>query len=166
MPTLRDGRLLVFDEQGIGLAVSSAAEGGLRPGGLVVPVIRGCQSLSLRQIRDRRRELVARAREGRQTHEDLGGGTFTITNLGMFGVDAFRPILYPGQAAILAVGAVRRQAVADEAGALSAQPVLQLTLGCDHRIIDGAEGAVFLGRLKKLLEQPGVLEGGTNRCLP
>jgi pyruvate dehydrogenase E2 component (dihydrolipoamide acetyltransferase) len=118
--TLREGKILAFEEQGIGLAVAG-------PSGLVVPVIRGCQSLSLRQIRDRRRELVARAREGRQTAEDLGGGTFTITNLGMYGVDAFRPILYPGQAAILAVGAMRLQAVADESGALSAQPVLQLT---------------------------------------
>jgi pyruvate dehydrogenase E2 component (dihydrolipoamide acetyltransferase) len=114
----------------------------------------------MKQIRDRRRELVARAREGRQTAEDLGGGTFTITNLGMYGVDAFRPILYPGQAAILAVGAIRRMAVAT-GGKLSAQLVLQLTLGCDHRIVDGAEGAVFLGRVKKLLEQPGVLEGGS-----
>jgi pyruvate dehydrogenase E2 component (dihydrolipoamide acetyltransferase) len=150
---LRDGRIFGFTEQGIGLAVAG-------PGGLVVPVLRGCQGLSMKQIRDRRRELVARAREGRQTAEDLGGGTFTITNLGMYGVDAFRPILYPGQAAILAVGAIRRMAVA--AGEkLSAQPVLQLTLGCDHRIVDGAEGAVFLGRLKKLLEQPGVLEGGS-----
>jgi pyruvate dehydrogenase E2 component (dihydrolipoamide acetyltransferase) len=78
----------------------------------------------------------------------------------MFGVDAFRPILYPGQAAILAAGAVRLQAVvdeADEAGRLSAQPVLQLTLGCDHRVIDGAEGARFLGRLKQLLERPETL---------
>ena len=148
--TWRDGRILAFEEQGIGLAVAG-------PGGLVVPVVRGCQALSLRQIRDRRRELVARAREGRQTAEDLAGGTFTITNLGMFGVDAFRPILYPGQAAILAVGAVRLQAVADEAGVLSAQPVLQLTLGCDHRVVDGAEGARFLRQLKQLLEQPGAL---------
>lgn len=144
--TQRDAKILAFEEQGIGLAVSS-------PGGLVVPVLRGCQGLSIQQIRDRRRELVARAREGRQTAEDLAGGTFTITNLGMYGVDAFRPILYPGQAAILAVGAMRRMAVADEAGKLSAQPVLQLTLGCDHRIVDGAEGAVFLRRLKELLEQ-------------
>jgi pyruvate dehydrogenase E2 component (dihydrolipoamide acetyltransferase) len=120
-----------------------------------VPVLRGCQGLSVKQIRDRRRELVARAREGRQSAEDLGGGTFTITNLGMYGVDAFRPILYPGQAAILAVGAMRRMAVADEAGKLSAQPVLQLTLGCDHRIVDGAEGAVFLRRLKELLLEQG-----------
>jgi pyruvate dehydrogenase E2 component (dihydrolipoamide acetyltransferase) len=153
--TLREGRILAFDEQGIGLAVAG-------PSGLVVPVIRGCQSLSLRQIRDRRRELVARAREGRQTAEDLGGGTFTITNLGMFGVDAFRPILYPGQAAILAVGAVRLQAVAEESGALSAQPVVQLTLGCDHRIVDGAEGARFLGRLKQALEKPAGLADGAN----
>jgi pyruvate dehydrogenase E2 component (dihydrolipoamide acetyltransferase) len=146
----RDGRILSSDEQGIGLAVAG-------PNGLVVPVIRGCQSASLAQIRDRRRELVARAREGRQTAEDLGGGTFTITNLGMFGVDAFRPILYPGQAGILAAGAVRLQAVAEESGALSAQPVLQLTLGCDHRIVDGADGARFLQQLKQLLEQPEAL---------
>jgi pyruvate dehydrogenase E2 component (dihydrolipoamide acetyltransferase) len=142
---LRGGKILAFDEQGIGLAVAG-------PGGLVVPVLRGCQGLGLKQIRDRRRELVARAREGRQTAEDLAGGTFTITNLGMYGVDAFRPILYPGQAAILAVGAMRRMAVA-AGGKISAQPVLQLTLGCDHRVVDGAEGAVFLRRLKELLEQ-------------
>jgi len=151
--TLRGGKILAFEEQGIGVAVAG-------PGGLVVPVLRGCQGLSIKQIRDRRRELVARAREGRQTAEDLGGGTFTITNLGMYGVDAFRPILYPGQAAILAVGAMRPMAVA-AGGKLSVQPVVQLTLGCDHRIVDGAEGAVFLRRLKKLLEQPGVLEGGS-----
>jgi pyruvate dehydrogenase E2 component (dihydrolipoamide acetyltransferase) len=146
----RDGRILSSDEQGIGLAVAG-------PNGLVVPVIRGCQSASLSQIRDRRRELVARVREGRQTAEDLGGGTFTISNLGMFGVDAFRPILYPGQAGILAAGAVRLQAVAEDSGALSAQPVLQLTLGCDHRIVDGADGARFLRQLKQLLEQPEAL---------
>jgi pyruvate dehydrogenase E2 component (dihydrolipoamide acetyltransferase) len=75
----------------------------------------------------------------------------------MYGVDAFRPILYPGQAAILAVGAIRHLAVADAAGTISAQPVMQLTLGCDHRVVDGAEGAGFLSLLTKLLEQPGYL---------
>jgi pyruvate dehydrogenase E2 component (dihydrolipoamide acetyltransferase) len=148
--TFKEGEILAFREQGIGLAVAS-------PGGLVVPVIQECQLLSLTQIRDRRRELVGRAREGRQTVQDLSGGTFTITNLGMYGVDAFRPILYPGQAAILAVGAVRHLAVADAAGTISAQPVMQLTLGCDHRVVDGAEGAAFLRGLKDLLEQPGAL---------
>jgi pyruvate dehydrogenase E2 component (dihydrolipoamide acetyltransferase) len=149
----RDGGIALFSEQGMGVAVST-------PGGLVVPVIRGCQSLSLSEIRNRRRELVGRAREGRQTAEDLAGGTFTITNLGMFGVDAFRPILYPGQAAILAVGTVRRLAVPDAAGGFSAQSVVQLTLGCDHRVVDGAEGAAFLRRLKELLESPGGLSKG------
>jgi pyruvate dehydrogenase E2 component (dihydrolipoamide acetyltransferase) len=158
--SLQEGRIAVFSEQGIGLAVARATEGGLRPGGLVVPVIRGCQRLRLSQICKRRRELVGRAREGRQTTEDLAGGTFTITNLGMFGVDAFRPILYPGQAAILAVGAIRGLAVPDAAGGCSPQPVMQLTLGCDHRVVDGAEGARFLQQLKQLLEQPGVLAKG------
>jgi pyruvate dehydrogenase E2 component (dihydrolipoamide acetyltransferase) len=103
---------------------------------------------------------VARAREGKQTIQDLAGGTFTITNLGMYGVEAFRPILYPGQAGILAVGAVRQVAVADAAGNLFAEPVMQLTLGCDHRVVDGAEAAVFLRRLKELLERPKDLEEG------
>jgi pyruvate dehydrogenase E2 component (dihydrolipoamide acetyltransferase) len=150
----RDGAIAIIGEHGIGVAVSS-------PGGLVVPVIRGCQRLSLRQIRDRRRELVGRAREGRQTAEDLSGGTFTITNLGMFGVDSFRPILFPGQAAILAAGAIRRVAIPDAAGGFSAQPVMQLTLGCDHRVVDGAEAAAFLRRLKELLESPAELTSGT-----
>ena len=149
----KDGEITAFREQGIGIAVAS-------PSGLVVPVIQGCQLLNLAQIRDRRRELVARAREGRQTVQDLAGGTFTMTNLGMYGVEAFRPILYPGQAGILAVGAVRHLALADAAGNLSAEPVMQLTLGCDHRVVDGVEGAMFLRRLKELLEQPEALAGG------
>jgi pyruvate dehydrogenase E2 component (dihydrolipoamide acetyltransferase) len=149
----KDGGITAFREQGIGIAVAS-------PSGLVVPVIRGCQRLSLAEIRGLRRELVARAREGKQTIQDLAGGTFTITNLGMYGVEAFRPILYPGQAGILAVGAVRQVAVADAAGNLFAEPVMQLTLGCDHRVVDGAEAAVFLRRLKELLERPKDLEEG------
>jgi len=149
----QDAGIVLFSAQGIGLAVSS-------PAGLVVPVIRDCQALNLRQIRDRRRELVGRARAGRQTAEDLTGGSFTITNLGMLGVDAFRPILYPGQAAILAVGAIRQVVVADTTGGFSAQPMVQLTLGCDHRVVDGAEGAAFLRQLRELLESPGELTSG------
>jgi pyruvate dehydrogenase E2 component (dihydrolipoamide acetyltransferase) len=149
----REGGIAVFDEQGIGIAVSS-------PRGLVVPVIRGCQALGLPQIRDRRRELVARARQGCQTAEDLTGGTFTISNLGMLGVDAFRPILYPGQAGILAVGALRSVAVPDRAGGFTAKAMIQLTLGCDHRVVDGAEGAAFLRRLRQLLEDPSRLTAG------
>ena len=144
--TLRGGKILAFEEQGIGVAVAG-------PGGLVVPVLRGCQGLSLKQIRDRRRELVARAREGRQSAEDLGGGTFTITNLGMYGVDAFRPILYPGQAAILAVGAVADRPVARN-GNLEIGRLMTATLSCDHRIIDGAYAADFLNEFRRLLEHP------------
>ena len=123
------------------------------PRGLVVPVIKNCAALSLAQIAARRGDLIGRAREGKQTSEDLSAGTFTITNLGMFGVEAFLPILNPGQAAILAAGSTMRTPVVDGSGRILAGEVMRLTLACDHRIVDGAEAAQFLGKLKSLLEK-------------
>jgi pyruvate dehydrogenase E2 component (dihydrolipoamide acetyltransferase) len=148
--TLREGAIVTFAEANIGVAAST-------PRGLVVPVIRGCEKLSLLEIRDRRTSLVQRVRQGKQTPEDLSGGTFTITNLGMLGVDSFRPILNPGQSAILAAGAIRLLPVVEASGTISAQPIMQLCLGCDHRVVDGAEGARFLDQLTRLLEKPDPL---------
>ena len=150
--SFRDGGVTMFSELNIGVAAST-------PRGLVVPVIRDCGGLSLERIRARRVELLSRAREGRQTAEDLQGGTFTITNLGMFGVDSFRPILNPGQSAILAVGAVRAAAVVEPAGGVVSRPVMNLCLGCDHRVVDGVEAARFLCDLTGALEQPELLAG-------
>jgi pyruvate dehydrogenase E2 component (dihydrolipoamide acetyltransferase) len=130
----------------IGIAVSTAQ-------GLVVPVIKNCGALSLSQIAAKRKELVRRARDGKQTREELSEGTFTITNLGMFGIEAFQPILNPGQAAILAAGAIVTTPVVDESGAILARKVMRLTLACDHRVVDGAEAARFLSNLKVRLEE-------------
>ncbi len=85
--------------------------------------------------------------------EDLSAGTFTVTNLGMFGIDSFQPILNPGQAAILAAGAIDRAPIIEESGEVQAASLMKLTLACDHRVVDGAEGARFLAEVKSLLEQ-------------
>jgi pyruvate dehydrogenase E2 component (dihydrolipoamide acetyltransferase) len=121
--------------------------------GLIVPVIQGADRLSLAAIADRRADLVKRAREGRLRPPDLAEGTFTISNLGMYAVDAFTAILNAPQAAILAVGRIVDRVVPVE-GRPAVQPMLMLTLSCDHRAIDGARGARFLETLADLIEEP------------
>jgi pyruvate dehydrogenase E2 component (dihydrolipoamide acetyltransferase) len=133
----------------VGIAVA------LPEGGLVVPVIRSCERLSIAEIAAARAEVVGRAREGKLRQDDLEGGTFTISNLGMYGVERFTAVLNPPQAAILAVGAVEeRAAVVD--GAVVVQPRLDLVLTCDHRSLTGATAAEFLATLKTLLEEPAL----------
>jgi pyruvate dehydrogenase E2 component (dihydrolipoamide acetyltransferase) len=144
--TIHEASVRLFKTINIGIAVSTSL-------GLVVPVIKNCTDLSLSQIAARREELIDRAREGKQTREDLSGGTFTITNLGMFGVEGFQPILNPGQAAILAAGAIVATPVVEESGTILAKEVMRLTLACDHRIVDGAEAAEFLREIKSVLEE-------------
>ena len=139
--TFQGASIRIFKTVNIGIAVSTAQ-------GLVVPVIKNCGALSLSQIAAKRKELVGRARDGKQTREELSEGTFTITNLGMFGIEAFQPILNPGQAAILAAGAIVTTPVVDESEAILARKVMRLTLACDHRVVDGAEAAKFLADLK------------------
>ena len=123
--------------------------------GLIVPVIQGCESLTVAQIASARADLVARAREGKLQAADLEGGTFTISNLGMYGVEQFVAVLNPPQAAILAVGTIEERAVARE-GELMARPMMTMTLTCDHRTIDGAIAADFLRTVKEFLEEPGL----------
>lgn len=132
----------------VGIAVAA-------PQGLVVPVVRGADRLSVREIARARADLVGRARENRLTLADLEGGTFSISNLGMFGVESFTAVLNPPQVAILAVGAVQDEVVVVN-GDVEVAPVLRLTLSCDHRAIDGADGARFLQTLVALIEQPGL----------
>jgi pyruvate dehydrogenase E2 component (dihydrolipoamide acetyltransferase) len=140
--------LRLFPNANIGLAVATER-------GLVVPVQRECERKSLVQLAAERGELVARAREGKLSAEDLEGGTFTISNLGMYGVEQFIAVLNPPQAAILAVGAIEEQPVARE-GELVVRPLMSMTLTCDHRAIDGAKAAEFLREVKTLLEEPGL----------
>lgn len=142
----KGGTILSHDEVNVGLAVATGD-------GLVVPVLRGADSLGLDQIAQRRKEMVARAQGGKLRPQDLQGGTFTISNLGMYGVDAFNAIINAPQAAILAVGRIAERVVPLH-GQPVVQPMMTLTLSCDHRVIDGARGAQFLSTLAALVEEP------------
>jgi pyruvate dehydrogenase E2 component (dihydrolipoamide acetyltransferase) len=125
------------------------------PAGLVVPVIRGADRLTIQEIARARADVVRRAREGKLTLPDLEGGTFTISNLGMYGIEQFVAVLNPPQVAILAVGAVKDTPVVVE-GEIDVAPMMTMTLTCDHRAIDGSEGAEFLRTLVALVEEPAL----------
>ena len=143
-----DDEIRIFPSAHIGIAVATER-------GLLVPVLRECERKSLVQLAAERAELVARTREGKLSQEDLEDGTFTISNLGMYGVENFIAVLNPPQAAILAVGAIEERPVA-QGGDLVVRPLMSLTLTCDHRAVDGATAAEFLRELKTLLEEPGL----------
>ena len=145
----KDGAIVQHPEINIGLAVAIDE-------GLVVPVIHRADALSLAELATRREELVTRAQSGKLRPADITGGTFTISNLGMFGVDAFNAIVNPPQAAILAVGRIADRVVAVNGQAV-VQPTMVLTLSCDHRAVDGARGAQFLGALADVVEEPLTL---------
>ena len=130
--------------------------------GLVVPNIKDAQALSLRELADALRRLTETARAGRTSPGDLAGGTFTITNVGVFGVDTGTPILNPGEAAILALGAVRRAPWVVRRGddeIIEARWVTQLALSFDHRVVDGEQGSVFLTDVAAVLTDPGLALG-------
>jgi len=143
-----DDELRIFPSAHIGLAVATER-------GLIVPVQREVERKSLVQIAAERKEIVQRTREGKLAQEDLEGGTFTISNLGMYGVEIFTAVLNPPQAAILAVGAIEEKAEVEN-GDFAARPLMAMTLTCDHRAVDGAKAAEFLRELKTLLEEPGL----------
>ncbi len=124
--------------------------------GLIVPVVHGADRLELHEIVERRAALVEAARAGRLAPADVSGGTFTISNLGMFGVDAFTAILNAPQAAILAVGRIADRIVPVD-GRPEVKPMCTLTLSFDHRVVDGARGAQFLDTLAELVEEPAGL---------
>ena len=142
----RDGHVVPSDEVNIGIAVAV-------DDGLVVPVVHGAGRLGLPEVAARRAELVAAAREGRLRPDDVTGGTFTISNLGMYGVDAFLAIVNGPQAAILAVGRIADRVVA-VAGQPAVRPTMTVTGSFDHRVVDGARGAEFLDALATLAERP------------
>src|SRR5437763_1503584 len=145
----KDGAIVRNADINIGLAVALDE-------GLIVPVLHRADTLSLAELATRREDLVARAQAGRLRPADIQGGGFTISNLGMYGVDAFNAIVNPPQAAILAVGRIADRVVAVNGQAV-VQPTLVLTLSCDHRALDGARGAQFLGALADLIEEPLAL---------
>jgi len=137
-----------FPSAAVGLAV--AAERGL-----IVPVIPSCETKSVTEIAAARADLVERARGGKLQRSDLEGGTFTISNLGMFGVERFVAVLNPPQVAILAVGSTEERPVVED-GAVVVRPTMELMLTCDHRAVDGAPAAAFLRDVKAFLEQPAL----------
>ncbi len=141
-----DEELTRFAKANIGIAVAS-------PKGLVVPVIHDVASKSLSEIATARADIVSRAREGALARPDITGGTFTISNLGMMGITRFDAILNVPQAAILAVGATEQRFVGGPENPRW-RPIAEFTLTCDHRALDGATGARFLGALKTALEAP------------
>ncbi len=143
------GTIGTHEEINIGLAVAT-------DNGLVVPVIQHADELALRGIVRQRTELVERAQSGRLRMPDVQGGTFTISNLGMYGVDAFTAIINAPQAAILAVGRILERVVPVH-GQPAVRPMMTLSLSCDHRVVDGARGAQFLAHLARLLEDPAEL---------
>jgi pyruvate dehydrogenase E2 component (dihydrolipoamide acetyltransferase) len=144
--TWSDGRLTLLEEINIGLAVAVEE-------GLVVPVLHQADSLTPGELARQRKALVARAQAGKLRLQDISGGTFTISNLGMYGVDAFHAVINEPQAAILAVGRVAERVVARK-GQPTVLPMLVVTLSCDHRAVDGARGAQFLDTVASLIEEP------------
>jgi pyruvate dehydrogenase E2 component (dihydrolipoamide acetyltransferase) len=143
-----DDELRIFPNAHVGLAVATER-------GLLVPVLREAERKSLVELAAERKSLVERTRQGKLSSDDLEGGTFTISNLGMYGVEQFIAVLNPPQVAILAVGAIEQQPVW-QGDAFVPRPLMSLTLTCDHRAADGAEAAEFLRTVKTLIEEPGL----------
>jgi len=151
----RDGRLQLYSRVNVGVAV--AVESDEPAGGaLIVPTVFDADVISLGEIARETRMLAVKVRDGSITPPELGGGTFTVSNLGMFGVRSFTAIVNPPQAAILSVGSVQPRAVVRE-GEIVARQTMTVTLACDHRILYGADAARLLARIRELLEQPASL---------
>ena len=128
------------------------------PDGLIVPVIRGANRLSVTEIAAALHALTQKARQGRLELRDVQEGTFTLSNLGMFGIRQFRAVINPPESAILAIGSVvRKPVVVDERDEIAVRPILTLTLSADHRVLDGVMAAKFLGELVQAIEAPGVV---------
>jgi pyruvate dehydrogenase E2 component (dihydrolipoamide acetyltransferase) len=136
----------------VNLAIAVALEDGL-----VTPVIRGAQGKTLREISEAVKDLAHRARHKRMKPEEFQGGTFTVSNLGSYGIDSFSAIINPPQGFILSIGAIRKKAVVDNCDQLVVGQRLSIGMSCDHRVIDGALGAEYLKELRQLLENPALL---------
>jgi pyruvate dehydrogenase E2 component (dihydrolipoyllysine-residue acetyltransferase) len=142
----RDGRFELYSRVNVGIAVAARDA-------LVVPTVFDADRKGLWQIGNESRALAERVRDGSITPPELSGATFTVSNLGMFGIDSFAAVINPPQAAILAVGAIRERPVVRD-GELATAHIMRLNLACDHRILYGAQGAEFLARIVGLLEEP------------
>ena len=148
--SLSDGNIILWDDIHLGIATSVEEN-------LIVPVIREAQSKSLGQIVTALADLTERARNRRLTPSEMTGSTFTISNLGMFGIESFTAIINPPESAILAVGKMVDTPVKSTDGFTAFRPMIELTASADHRILDGATVARFLAELKATLENPYLL---------
>jgi pyruvate dehydrogenase E2 component (dihydrolipoamide acetyltransferase) len=143
----KDGRFERYSRINVGVAVAAQDT-------LVVPTLFDADSRSLGEISRKARELIGKVREATITPPELSSGTFTVSNLGMYGIDSFSAVINPPQAALLAVGALKKKPVVEESGRIVARDMMSVTLVCDHRILYGADGAQFLARVRELLESP------------
>jgi pyruvate dehydrogenase E2 component (dihydrolipoamide acetyltransferase) len=146
--SFRDGRLLENPDVNIGFAVAT-------PRGLMAPVVAQAQRRTLLELAARRKELVRLALDGKLSIGDMEGGTFTVTNLGVYGIDAFLPIINPPEAAILSIGSMRDEVMVQDR-AMRVCPVVEVWLAADHRVLDGADSAALLSDIKRrlLCEKP------------
>ncbi len=143
----RDGRIELYSRVNVGVAVAAQDA-------LVVPTVFDADLKGLRQISSETRALAARVRDGSITPPELSGGTFTVSNLGMYGISNFHAVINSPQAGILAVGELKAKPVVTDSGDIEPRQMMGVTLACDHRILYGADGAVFLARIRELLEEP------------
>jgi pyruvate dehydrogenase E2 component (dihydrolipoamide acetyltransferase) len=143
--TLEGEKIKVFEDVNIGVATATEH-------GLAVPVIRNADKKSVVELDKIIRELTEKAREGKLSKEDVSGGTLTVTNLGMYNVDFFIPIINPPEAAILGVGKITQKPIVVD-GKVEVKPLMMLSLSYDHRIIDGAPAAEFLNKIKEKIEK-------------
>jgi pyruvate dehydrogenase E2 component (dihydrolipoamide acetyltransferase) len=142
----RDGRFELYSRVNVGVAVAGQEA-------LVVPTVFDADLKGLRQIAANVRELAAKVRDGTVIPPELSGGTFTVSNLGMYGIDSFAAVINTPQAGILSVGAISERPVVRD-GEITTAHLMAVTLACDHRILYGADGAEFLARIRALLEEP------------
>jgi pyruvate dehydrogenase E2 component (dihydrolipoamide acetyltransferase) len=142
----RDGKLELYSRVNVGVAVAAQDA-------LVVPTVFDADLKGLRQIAAEVREVAGKVRDGTVTPPELSGGTFTVSNLGMYGIDSFAAVINPPQAGILAVGGIVEKPVVRD-GEVATANMMSVTLACDHRILYGADGAEFLARIRALLEEP------------
>jgi pyruvate dehydrogenase E2 component (dihydrolipoamide acetyltransferase) len=143
----RDGKIELYSRINVGVAVAAQDA-------LVVPTVFDADQKGLRRIATESRALAGRVRDGSITPPELSGGTFTVSNLGMYGISNFHAVINTPQAGILAVGEVKAKPVVTDSGEIEPRQLMGVTLACDHRILYGADGAEFLARVRQLLEEP------------
>ena len=142
-----EGGLRMNDEVNVGIAMAVEE-------GLIMPAIVGAANMSLREVAQASKEVAERAQQGTLSPQEYAGGTFAISNMGMMGVTSFVAIIQPPQSAVLAVGAVQKRPVVNDDDQIIVRQMMTATLSADHRIVDGAEGAMFINEIKSLLENP------------